>query len=495
LLDRLCNGWLPYQALASRFFGRTGFYQSSGAFGFRDQLQDSLACLHFEPGLTRRQLLEAAAHQFVEGDVLHWWHPPAGAGVRTRCSDDLLWLVYVTAEYVAATGDLDVLRERIPFLSGERLTPSEHVRYGRFAATDTATLLEHCRRAWSAGFTEGPHRLPLIGGGDWNDGMDRVGTGGTGESIWLGWFLYACTERLADLLDRVGEAAEAQRCRSRLEPLGRALSEHGWDGNWYRRAYYDDGTPVGSAHTAPPHIDSIAQSWAVLSGAGEPDKVQQALAAADRTLVREKERLVLLLAPPFGRHGADPGYIAAYPEGVRENGGQYTHAAAWLGWAHALRGDGSAAYRIATLLNPLARTRSKAEVERYRVEPYVLAADVYGREPFVGRGGWTWYTGAAAWTWRLVIEGILGLRRVNGWLEVRPCLSPQFGNFEAWVRSGAVTIHVLVHSLEPGGQRRVLLDGRPVAEARVDLSGSGERRLELWLQHADVASTPGHGAA
>jgi cyclic beta-1,2-glucan synthetase len=292
---------------------------------------------------------------------------------------------------------------------------------------------------------------------------------------------------MAALLDRADETAEAAHCRSRLPALGHALSEHGWDGGWYRRAYYDDGTPIGSAHAAPPHIDSIAQSWAVLSGAGEPEKIQQALIAAERTLVHEDERLVLLLAPPFGAHDADPGYIAAYPPGVRENGGQYTHAAAWLGWAHAVLGDGDAAHRIAALLNPLERTRSREEVDRYRVEPYVLAGDVYGRPPFLGRGGWTWYTGAAAWTWRLVIDGILGLRRVGGALELFPCLPSHFDGFEAWVRDGAVNLHVVVHQGEPGSGYRALLDGQPIAHARVDLSGSGERRLELWLERRETA--------
>ncbi len=484
-MDLMVNRWLLQQTLAARFFGRTGFYQSSGAFGYRDQLQDVLALLHAAPERARAHLLEAAAHQFEEGDVLHWWHPPSGRGVRTRCSDDMAWLPYVAAEYVAATGDVSILQAPAPFLTGAPLKPEEHDRYAEFGlAAHSAPLFEHCRRALERALTEGAHGLPKMGDGDWNDGMNRVGAHGRGESVWLGWFLCATMDRFATLCERVGDGAEAGSWRKRSAALGAKLEASAWDGGWYLRAFHDDGSLVGSAKERECRIDSIAQSWAVLSGAGEPQRARRALHAADEHLVREQARLLLLLWPPFDTTAHDPGYIRAYPPGVRENGGQYTHAATWLGWAWAELGDGARAERVFRLLNPVLRTRTRAESDRYRVEPYVLAADVYAVEPWVGRGGWSWYTGAAAWAWRLGVEAILGLTRHDGQLEVDPCIPPAWKGFEAWLRVGAQQVHVVVENPDgvSTGVAAITLDGAPLPSNRVPLEPNAEGTREVRVR-------------
>lgn len=475
-LDLLVNGWLPYQTIACRLWARSAFYQSGGAYGFRDQLQDAMNMVCLEPEFTKNQIVNACQHQFLEGDVQHWWHPVLNKGIRTKFSDDLLWLPYVTADYIEKTGDWSILDIEVNYLEDVSLKDEEEERYSIPRISETkGTVYEHCIKAIDYSLKFGEHGLPLMGSGDWNDGMNKVGYKGRGESVWLGWFLYTILRKFTNICEKEGDNGRKEKYQEVAESLIKSIEENAWDGSWYRRAYFDDGTPLGSIDNSECKIDSLSQSWALISKGGKETRAKEAMQAVVNYLVNEEEGIIKLLTPPFDSGDLNPGYIKGYVPGVRENGGQYTHAAAWVILAFTELGDGDTAWKLYNMINPINHTRTPIECMKYKVEPYVMAADVYTVDPHTGRGGWTWYTGAAGWMYRVAIEHILGVKKYGKKIGIDPCIPKNWDSFVIEYMYGKTKyiIEVANPSRVNKGIKEVYLDGKPILDKVIELEDEG----------------------
>jgi cyclic beta-1,2-glucan synthetase len=480
-VDFLLNRWLLYQSLCCRFWARSAFYQSGGAFGFRDQLQDCMALFYSAPHLAREHILLSATRQFLEGDVQHWWHTDTGSGVRTRCSDDLVWLPYVVARYVEVTGDSGILDEQVHFIEGPTLQPAEQeALFVPSISPQAAPLWEHCRRALERASNVGAHGIPIIGSGDWNDGMNRVGVEGKGESVWLAWFLGTVLKMFAPIMEQ-RDPGVAATWRDRAASLAKAAEQSCWDGEWYLRAFFDNGVSLGSKTSPEAQIDSLPQSWAVISEAADPKRARQALESAQRMLVRERDRLVLLFTPPFDYSEPNPGYIMGYPPGIRENGGQYTHGSLWMAMAWARLREGANAVKLLQLMNPVECSRDPERAARYGGEPYVVAADVYSAADKTGHCGWTWYTGSAGWMYRIWLEEVLGFRLRGETLTIDPVIPDDWPGFEITYRYRSSVYEIAIKKNGDISSSRAEQDGRVLEGGIIHLTDDGQ------THHVEVA--------